>query len=95
MKFAALCAAACLVTTVAARPGVAAMIATNSGIEVAPTDVATPSRGMTMREVKDKFGAPATQLGPVGAPPITRWEYPGFVVYFEGNHVIHAVVVGG
>ena len=23
----------------------------------------------------------------------SRWEYPGFVVYFEREHVIHSVVV--
>jgi hypothetical protein len=28
----------------------------------------------------------------VGRPPISRWEYPGFIVYFEHEHVIHAVV---
>jgi len=28
----------------------------------------------------------------VGKPPISRWEYPGFVVYFEHEHVIHSVV---
>jgi hypothetical protein len=28
----------------------------------------------------------------VGKPPISRWEYPGFIVYFESDHVIHSVV---
>jgi hypothetical protein len=50
---------------------------------------------MTMHEVSEKFGAPANKIAPVGAPPISRWEYAGFVVYFEGDHVIHAVVVAG
>jgi hypothetical protein len=27
----------------------------------------------------------------VGQPPIARWVYPSFVVYFERNLVIHAV----
>jgi hypothetical protein len=27
----------------------------------------------------------------VGQPPITRWVFPTFVVYFEYQHVIHAV----
>ena len=30
--------------------------------------------------------------GPVGEPPISQWHYQDFVVYFEGNRVIHAVV---
>jgi hypothetical protein len=31
----------------------------------------------------------------VGAPPITRWDYPNFSVFFEGDRVIHAVVTTG
>jgi hypothetical protein len=55
--------------------------------------VPTPTRGMTMDQVAGKFGAPATKVPAVGQPPISRWEYPGFVVYFEHEHVIHSVVV--
>lgn len=51
-----------------------------------------PSRGMTMARVESRFGAPSAKGTPVGEPPITRWDYPGFVVYFEYDHVIHAVV---
>jgi hypothetical protein len=29
--------------------------------------------------------------GPVGEPPITRWDYDKFVVVFEYNRVIHSV----
>lgn len=54
-------------------------------------DDARPSRGMTMDKVEARFGAPASRVAPVGDPPITRWEYPGFVVYFEHQHVIHTV----
>jgi len=67
-------------------------IATADGIAVRPSDVATPSRGMSMTDVAAKFGAPATKVPAVGKPPIERWEYPGFVVYFEYQHVIHTVV---
>ena len=59
---------------------------------VKEADVATPARGMTMDQVASKFGAPANKVPAVGKPPISRWEYPGFVVYFEANHVIHSVV---
>ncbi len=72
--------------------GRAETIAVDNGIEVKPSDLATPSRGMTMSEVSNKFGAPVTKLPAVGNPPISRWEYPGFVVYFEGEHVIHSVI---
>jgi hypothetical protein len=47
---------------------------------------------MTMDQVATKFGTPVTKVPAVGKPPISRWEYPGFVVYFEHEHVIHSVV---
>ena len=50
-----------------------------------------PTRGMSQTSVESKYGAPATVRAPVGDPPITRWEYPDFVVYFEHDKVIHAV----
>ena len=50
-----------------------------------------PPRGTTMAQVEQRYGAPATRLAAVGQPPITRWVYPSFVVFFEGNIVIHAV----
>jgi hypothetical protein len=46
---------------------------------------------MTQASVESKFGAPAAVKAPVGDPPITRWEYSGFIVYFEYDKVIHAV----
>ena len=68
-------------------------IATDTGdIAVKEADIATPSRGMTMDQVASKFGAPVTKVPAVGNPPISRWEYPGFVVYFEHEHVIHSVI---
>ena len=73
------------------RPG-AETIAVDSGIAVKESDVATPARGMTMDQVASKFGTPVNKVPAVGKPPISRWEYPGFVVYFELEHVIHSVV---
>ena len=67
-------------------------IAVDSGIAVKESDVVTPTRGMTMDQVATKFGAPVTKVPAVGKPQISRWEYPGFVVYFEADHVIHSVV---
>jgi hypothetical protein len=67
-------------------------IAVDNGIAVKESDVATPTRGMTMDQVATKFGAPVTKVPAVGKPPISRWEYPGFIVYFEVDHVIHSVV---
>ena len=59
-----------------------------------PTPAAStggPGRGMTMAQVEQRYGEPARKLDAVGQPPITRWVYPGFVVFFEGNLVIHTV----
>ena len=67
-------------------------IAVDNGIAVRESSVATPTRGMTMDQVSSKFGAPSAKVPAVGTPPISRWEYPGFVVYFEADHVIHSVV---
>jgi hypothetical protein len=67
-------------------------VATDNGIAVRQSEVATPTRGMTMNQVASKFGEPVTKVPAVGKPPIARWEYPGFVVYFEQDHVIHSVV---
>jgi len=54
---------------------------------------AVPTRGMTMAQVEARFGAPAQRFDAVGRPPITRWVYPGFVVFYEYQHVVHAVAV--
>ena len=51
-----------------------------------------PTRGMTAASVESKFGAPQSKEAPVGDPPISRWDYRDFVVFFEYDRVIHAVV---
>ncbi|MDH3265780.1 MAG: hypothetical protein OEM25_02335 [Gammaproteobacteria bacterium] len=56
------------------------------------TDSARPTRGMTAASVESKFGAPQAKQAAVGEPPISRWEYRDFVVFFEYDRVIHAVV---
>ena len=68
------------------------IIAVDSGIAVRDSNGIAPARGMTMSQVTSKFGAPVSKVPAVGNPPISRWEYPGFVVYFEREHVIHSVV---
>jgi hypothetical protein len=68
------------------------IVAVDSGIAVKESDGVAPSRGMTMSQVAGKFGDPVTKVPAVGNPPISRWEYPSFVVYFERDHVIHSVV---
>ena len=55
-------------------------------------NVEHPASGMTAESVEAKFGAPDAKMAPVGDPPITRWEYRNFVVFFEYDRVIHAVI---
>lgn len=50
-----------------------------------------PARGTSMARVSSRWGEPVSKDAPVGQPPITRWEYGNFVVFFEYDHVIHAV----
>ena len=50
-----------------------------------------PTRGMTQQKVEANFGAPQSARDAVGEPPISRWEYANFVVFFEYDRVIHAV----
>jgi len=55
-----------------------------------------PTRGMSMDQVQQRFGAPADRLDPRGGqkhqwPTINRWSYPAFTVYFEKNKVIDTV----
>lgn len=58
----------------------------------AGSDDGRPTRGMTQASVESKYGSPVAVQAPVGDPPITRWEYSDFVVFFEYDKVIHAVV---
>jgi hypothetical protein len=51
-----------------------------------------PATGQTKAMVKQKSGPPLTIRGPIGNPPISTWTYSDFTVYFEYDHVIHAVV---
>jgi hypothetical protein len=50
-----------------------------------------PKRGMSMNAVESTWGQPIAKRNAIGEPPISRWEYSSFIVYFEYSHVIHAV----
>lgn len=51
-----------------------------------------PRGGSTMAIVRGGFGEPAAIQDAVGDPPITRWTYPDYTVYFEHDRVIEVVV---
>ena len=55
-------------------------------------DIPRPRRGQSMEFVRRDFGEPQSVLAAVGDPPITRWVYQGFTVYFEHQWVITSVV---
>ena len=77
-----------------AAPAFIETLGVDGQVAVKPSGVETPLRGVTMAAVEAKFGAPSNKSSPVGNPPITKWFYPNFVVVFENDKVLHAVVVG-
>ena len=60
--------------------------------EATEYSVQLPGRGMTMEMVQNRFGEALERYPAVGEPPISRWTYKDFSVYFESEYVIHAVV---
>lgn len=58
---------------------------------LAASDQDVPGRGMSKAEVRAQFGEPRQTRAPVGNPPITRWDYDGFSVYFENDTTLHSV----
>jgi hypothetical protein len=56
------------------------------------TETTMPNRGDSKNQVLDHFGLADEEHPAVGQPPITRWDYREFSVYFEGNRVINSVV---
>jgi hypothetical protein len=82
-----------------ASAAVAETIVVNDEVQVRDSQLERPKRGLTMDEVEKRFGAPATRHAAVGGssqqqPPITRWDYSGFSVFFEHDRVIDSVVTG-
>jgi hypothetical protein len=92
--------AALLCGCAAAGSALADTVVVNDQVQVRESRVDRPKRGITMSEVEKQFGAPVTRHPAVGGgnphqPRITRWDYNGFSVFFEDDHVIHSVVTGG
>jgi hypothetical protein len=51
-----------------------------------------PELGIDMQRVEAQYGEPSQRLEAVGEPPITRWIYPTFTVFFEHDKVLHSVI---
>jgi hypothetical protein len=78
---------------------VAETLVVNDEVQVRQSQLDRPKRGLTMDQVEKQFGAPPTRHPAVGGssqaqPPITRWDYNGFSVFFERDRVIDSVVTG-
>jgi len=79
---------------------VAETVVVNDQVQVRDSQLERPKRGTTMDQVEKQFGAPANRHPAVGGgsqqqPPITRWDYSGFSVFFEHDRVIDSVVTAG
>jgi len=54
-----------------------------------------PQNGVSMSEVRAKYGEPDVTTPAVGDPPITRWDYDQWSVYFERDLVLFTVLHKG
>ena len=79
----------------ASGPILAETLVVNDQVTLRDSTVDRPKRGSTMTEVLLHFGAPVEKHPTVGQPPITRWDYAGFAVFFEHDRVIHSVATSG
>jgi hypothetical protein len=91
--------AALLCGCAVASAAVADTVVVNDQVQVRESRADVPKRGLTMNDVEKHFGAPVTRHPAVGGasaqqPPITRWDYSGFSVFFEHDRVIDSVVTG-
>ena len=54
-----------------------------------------PKNGITKADTEARFGTPIKKLSAVGDPPITRWEYDTYNVFFEYDLVLFSVLHPG
>lgn len=71
---------------------VADKIEVSTGRQPADTQPERPRSGMSKRQVEQSYGAPRRRAAAIGDPPISSWEYARYIVYFERDRVIHAVL---
>lgn len=64
------------------------------GSQNAASAANTPPTGMLKPAVLSTYGEPQQRHPAVGTPPIERWDYGSFSVYFEYDHVVHSVMKG-
>ena len=55
--------------------------------------ITLPEKGMDKAQVRARFGEALEKTAASGEPPISRWIYADFSVYFENDTVIHSVII--
>lgn len=54
-----------------------------------------PVNGLSKADVETRFGSPEVRHQAVGEPPISRWDYADYSVYFEFDLVLYTVLKEG
>jgi len=80
-----------VLATLGVAPSVVVAQQTSNESSTVSASMSLPTGGMTMAKVRDSYGNPTLERPAVGDPPITRWEYEGYTVYFEHQLVITSV----
>lgn len=67
-----------------------------TGASAPPSSSILPTKGMNKSTVVARYGQPTAKRPPVGGssrqqPPITRWDYDDYSVFFEYDHVVDTV----
>jgi len=78
--------------TIAADPVKKGELYTTAVTTQGDHSVSRPRNAQTKQEVSSEFGEPENKVAAIGEPPISRWEYSNYHVYFEHNLVIHSVL---
>lgn len=92
MKGSVVALALCAAVSMPAHADTLLLDSINASQAAATSGAARPGRGASMDMVSARFGEPASSKPAVGDPPITRWVYPTYTVYFEHDRVINVVV---
>ncbi|MBT8062280.1 MAG: phosphodiesterase [Xanthomonadales bacterium] len=54
-----------------------------------------PENGQSKAAIESRYGTPEQKHGAVGDPPISRWDYGDYSVYFEYDLVLFSVLHPG
>lgn len=72
-----------------------ALLANNGSLSIAQqgdVSISAPLNGQEKQRVESNYGTPLQKISAVGEPPISKWVYQDFTVYFEYDLVLHAVL---